>query len=203
MAKLDWSRVSLRVMDPARYQRGADIVLAPDADAPPKKRKVPRARKKPKNPSPAQLARQAEHEARLAQNREARRQKKAAVRAGELERQRLKRLAKEKRRQEARLQQAEAQQRKDEKRAAQKAAAEAKRAAFLEYQKTPEYAAKIARKRAEMEAKKKTHFEAWVDQLVELKGDRESLRQRWKDKLLNKALTAPPNSDPSPEQSTK
>jgi hypothetical protein len=184
MAKLDWSRVSLRVMDPARYQRGSGIGLAPDADAPQIKKKIPRARNKPKNPSPAQLARQAQHEARLAQDRKARRQKKAALRAAELEQQRLNRLAKEKRRAEARLQQAEAKRRKEEKRAAQKAAAEAKRAAFREYQKTPQYAAEMALKRAEMEAKKKTHFEAWVDQLVELKGDRETLRQRWKERLL-------------------
>lgn len=184
MGKLDWSRVSLRVMDPARYQRTGDIFLTPDADVPVKK-KV-RKRKKPSNPSPAQLARQAKHEARLAQDREARRQKKAALHAAELERQRLKRLAKEKRREETKLQQVEAKRRKDEKRAAQKAAAEAKRAAFLEYQKTPAYAAEMARKRAEMEAKKKTHFEAWVDQLTELKGDRESLRQRWKDRLFDR-----------------
>jgi colicin import membrane protein len=172
-------------MDPARCQRTGDIFLTPDADVPVKK-KVPRKRKKPSNPSPAQLARQAKHEARLAQDREARRQKKAALLAAELERQPLKRLAKEKRREETKLQQAEAKRRKDEKRAAQKAAAEAKRAAFLEYQKTPAYAAEMARKRADMEAKKRTHLEAWVDQQIELKGDRESLRKLWRDRLLNR-----------------
>ena len=73
-----------------------------------------------------------------------------------------------------------------------KAALMARRAAFEEYRKTPEYFDKVQRqkgknlqKQAEIAAKKKTHLEAWAERQEGLREDRRALKEKWRRTLLS------------------
>lgn len=181
LTKLDWSRASERSLDPARYQRREDF-LTPDQ---PTKSK-PKKRKAPKSPSPAQLRKQAAHNERMKAIQEEKKRKRAAAKALEASRQAENAAAKAERRAHAKQQQKAAAEKKRLKEAERKAKAEARRAAFEEYQKTPEYAAKLAREAAKMAAKKKSHLQFWIEQETGLNADRESLREQWRYRLLKR-----------------
>lgn len=181
MSKLDWSRASERSFDPARYQRRDDF-LTPDQPTKPK----PKKRKAQKPPTPAQLRKQAAHNARMNAIQEEKKRKKVAAKAVESARQSENAAAKAERRALAKQQQKAAAEKKRVKEAERKAKAEARRAAFEEYQKTPEYAAKLAREAAKMAAKKKSHLQFWIEEETGLSADRASLREQWRDRLLKR-----------------
>ena len=169
MTKLIWPRAALRIFDPARYQ-GRDDFDTPDGQNSPNR----------KNLTPAARQRWAEDENRRAERRAVQKAKDAVARAAHLETVRLAKAAKAEK-QRAKV---EARQRKVEMSRANMARAKRKRVAVEEYQKTPEYAAKLERERANMAAMTKTHLEVWTEGQEGLKEDRASLLQRWKDRLL-------------------
>lgn len=180
---MNWSRVAHRWLDPARVQRGDDF-LAPDQ--PPAKvakgNKKKAARKTgAKNPplSAAELERQ-----RLA--KESRERRRAAERARKIEAQKRKAQAKAERQARAAVQRAESERRRAEKAARRKAIELERREARKRYMETPEYAAEVARKQAEMEAKKKTHLQAWIEDSTSLGNDRNSLAKGWRERLFRK-----------------
>lgn len=112
--------------------------------------------------------------------------RKLVAKAAASERQTLNAAANAERAVKAKEQRAAAAEKKLIKKAEQAAKAEARRAAFAEYQKTPEYAAKVAREEAKMAAKKKSHLQVWIEEKTGLSADRQSLRQRWRDRLLRR-----------------
>lgn len=179
MTKLDWSRASERSLDPARYQRRDDF-LTPDQPTEPK----PKKRKAAKLSTPLQLRKQTAHNARMMAAKEEKKRRKAAAKALGTARQAEIAAAKAVRRALAKQQQKTAAEKKRLKEVDRKAEAEARRAAFVEYQKTPEYAATLAHEAAKMAAKKKSHLQFWIEQETGLNADRESLRAQWRDKLL-------------------
>jgi len=112
--------------------------------------------------------------------------RKLAAKAAETERQKLNAAAEAERAAKVKEQRAVAAEKKRIKKAEQAAKAEARRAAFAKYQKTPEYAAKVAREEAKMAAKMKSHLQVWIEEKTNLNADRQSLRQRWRDSLLRR-----------------
>lgn len=176
MSKLNWSRASERSLDPARYQRRNDFCTRDQRTySEPMKRKAAK---------PAQLRKQAEHKARMKVIQEEKKRKKLKTAQQEAEfalralgRKQKKAAAVKKRRLEN---------------VKRKAKIEALRAAYEEYQKTPEYAAKIARERAKMAAKtaakEKSYLELWIKQKTGLGADREFLNEQWRDLLLKRPM---------------
>lgn len=98
-----------------------------------------------------------------------------------------KQLKRQERQALARQQQVAAAEKKRQQAIEQKEREKARRAAFAEYSKTPEYAKKLARERAIMAAKKKSHLQAWVEEKTGLGTDRETLRQRWRERILRRS----------------
>jgi hypothetical protein len=174
LAKLDWSRVAIRILDPARYQRSADTFFTPDKPTTPRKKKL----------SPEARKRQLEHDRRMAEQQAAKRAKKAAARAAQREIGRLAKTTQPGKRAKARKKKLAAKQIKAMRPPAREAVAEAGRIAFEEYQKTPEYAAKVERDRAKLATKLKTHLQAWAEKQDGLREDRDRLRKRWRERLL-------------------
>lgn len=174
MSKLDWSRASEPFFDPARVQRRDDF-LPPDQ---PKHQKV--QKRKPAIPlTPEQLRKLAAKTARVIERKEEKRRKKVAAKVLELERQKKNAASKAEQKkanaEKKRLKEAERQDR-----------VVARKAAFEAYKKTPEYAAKLAREQAKVEAMKKSHLEVWVEQETGLSADRDSLREQWRNSLLKR-----------------
>lgn len=164
MAKLNWSRASERSLDPARYQRQNDF-LSPDET-------VKTGGAKPNRLTPAQLQARTARKARKKAIKDEKKRVKAAAKVLEIKRQREKAAAKAKQ--------------VTKEKEYHRARAEARRVAFEEYQKTPEYAAEQAEEAAKIAAKKKSHLQFWVEKKTSLSINRETLRKRWRDRLLKR-----------------
>lgn len=169
MSKLNWSRAGDRSLDPARYQRRFDFVT-PDEVEISKGKKRRRIR--------ALLS--------SGSGKRAEKKRKVVAKAIDREAHEKNAAAKAERRALAKQQQQAAVTKRRAKKAAQAAKAAERRAAFAEYQKTPEYAEKLARQEARMAAKKKTHLQDWIERKTDLDQDRLSLREQWRAKLLPK-----------------
>lgn len=182
MTKLDWSRASERTLDPARVQR-SNVFLPPDS----KPKSKPKKRKVSGPPTPAQIRKQAAHAERMKAIQDEKKKRKLAAKSAEAERQKLNAAAKTVRAAKTKEQRAAAAEKMRIKKAEQTAMAKTRRAAFAEYQKTPEYAAKVARDEAKMAAKKKSHLQVWIEEKTGLGADRQSLREMWRDRLLGRS----------------
>lgn len=115
---------------------------------------------------------------------EAKRNRKAAAKLLQAEKQKqsaaekaARRALKQKKRQESALQRRQFE-------AKRKAEAEARRVAFAAYVKTPAYAAKVAREAERLAEMKKSHLQVWVETETGLNEDRQSLKEQWREKLL-------------------
>lgn len=175
MSRLDWSRASQRLLDPARYQRVTDFVTPDEVvTLGVKKRKRTRS-------ANAERAAAAAHNKALIKRR---RQKQPEVTTVL---KKAKRRSPEERRALARQQKAAAAEKQRQKGIEQKEREKARRAVFAAYSRSPEYAEKLALEKAAIAAKKKSHLQAWVEEETGLDTDRETLRQRWRVRLLRRS----------------
>lgn len=114
--------------------------------------------------------------------------KRAAAKSVELERQNKRAAKKAEKRALANQQKKAAAEKRRIQELDRKAKADARRAAFEEYQKTPAYAAKLARAAAKIAAMKKTHLQVWIEEETNLRADRITLREKWRARLLKRPM---------------
>lgn len=180
LSKLDWSRASLRIADPARVQRSEDRFVT---SVKPKSKKT-KKKMAVGQPTAAQAQRLRAHEIRMT-NAKAEKKKKAVEAQFQKANQKvIDAEAKAARRTKSANDQKLALSRKKLKAEKKKALADERRAAFAEYQKTPEYAKKLENEKKAMAAKMKSHLQVWIEQHTNLDRDREELRKQWRRTLI-------------------
>jgi ABC-type uncharacterized transport system permease subunit len=165
MAKLNWGKASLRELDPARVQRTLDFSTPDDMVV----------KKGAKGKKPARSSIWATALSALSKAHKAQKAGKAPVVAKGRKAKRA--VAQPKQKPVPKVKEV-ASPFTEQKRRAE---AEARRAT-----RTAHNLAKASKQQTEMEAKKKTNLQTWVEEQDGLTTDRESLRQRWRARLLGR-----------------